>query len=123
MARAGEAARRDAAPMIVCSCNVISDNDIERVLVEIFSKPDAPIPTPGLVYRELSRRMNCCGCAPLAVSVIYRCLEALEERGEICRYRCADIRKRLRVIINKTSGKDSAVLVRPATRPLESATG
>jgi bacterioferritin-associated ferredoxin len=91
--------------MIVCSCNVISDGDIERVLVEIFSKPDAPIPTPGLVYRELSRRMNCCGCAPLAVTVIYERLEALERRGEICRYRCADIRRKLRVIINKSGGK------------------
>lgn len=94
--------------MIVCSCNVISDGDIERVLVEIFSKPDAPIPTPGLVYRELSRRMNCCGCAPLAASVIYERLEALERRGEICRYRCADIRQRLHLIINKSGGKVSA---------------
>ncbi len=94
--------------MIVCSCNVISDGDIERVLVDIFSKPDAPIPTPGLVYRELSRRMNCCGCAPLAVTVIYERLEALERRGDICRYRCADIRKKLRVIINKSGGKTYA---------------
>lgn len=91
--------------MIVCSCNVISDGDIERVLVEIFSKPDAPIPTPRLVYRELSRRMICCGCAPMAVSVIYERLEALEKRGAICRFRCADIRSKLRVIISKTGGK------------------
>jgi len=91
--------------MIVCSCNVISDEDIEKVLLEIFSRPEAPIPTPGLVYRELAKRMNCCGCAPLAVSVIYERLEALERKGLICRYRCADIRSKLRLIVNKTGGK------------------
>lgn len=96
--------------MIICSCNAISDHDIERVLVDIFSKPDAPIPTPGLVYRELSKRMNCCGCAPLAVSVIYERLESLEQRGLICRYRCANIRDRLRLIVNKTGGNQVATM-------------
>lgn len=115
-------ARSETSPMIVCSCNVISDGDIERVLVDIFSKPEAPIPTPGLVYRELSRRMNCCGCAPLAVSVIYDRLEALERRGEICRYRCADIRKRLRVIINKAGGRDGSILEHPEAEHLKVAT-
>ncbi|MGD9805530.1 MAG: bacterioferritin-associated ferredoxin [Hyphomicrobiaceae bacterium] len=95
--------------MIICSCNVISDGDIERVLVEIFSKPDAPIPTPGLVYRELSKRMNCCTCAPVAVTVIYERLEALEKRGQICRYRCAHIRDRLRLIVNKNSSKQAVL--------------
>jgi bacterioferritin-associated ferredoxin len=91
--------------MIVCSCNVISDSDIERVLIDIFSKPDAPIPTPGLVYRELSKRMNCCTCAPIAVTVIYERLEALERRGQISRYRCAHIRSKLRLIVNKNGSK------------------
>lgn len=95
--------------MIICSCNVISDSDIERVLIEIFSKPDAPIPTPGLVYRELSKRMNCCSCAPVAVAVIYERLEALEKRGEICRYRCAHIRSKLRLIVNKNSSKEAVL--------------
>lgn len=94
--------------MIVCSCNIISDRDIEQVLVDIFSKPDAPIPTPGLVYRELEKRMSCCGCAPLAVSVIYERLEALEHKGLICRYRSADIRKKLRLIVNKTGGNQAS---------------
>ncbi|MFV0297149.1 MAG: bacterioferritin-associated ferredoxin [Hyphomicrobiaceae bacterium] len=89
--------------MIVCSCNTISDADIERVLLEIFSKPDAPIPTPGLVFKELAKRMNCCGCAPLAVSVIHQRLTSLEQRGLICRHRSAVIRDRLRLIVNKSA--------------------
>lgn len=33
--------------MIVCSCTVITDQDVETALVEILSQPNAPIPTPG----------------------------------------------------------------------------
>lgn len=69
--------------MIVCSCTVISDRDIEGALLEILSAPDAPIPTPGIVYRHLSKRMNCCSCAPLAVETIYNKVDELEKKGLI----------------------------------------
>ena len=42
--------------MIVCSCAAITDADIEQALVEILSLPEAPLPTPGVVYRHLRRR-------------------------------------------------------------------
>jgi hypothetical protein len=58
--------------MIVCSCLVITDADIERALLEILSQPEAPLPTPGVVYRHLEKKMICCGCSPLAVSTIYQ---------------------------------------------------
>jgi hypothetical protein len=67
--------------MIVCSCTLISDRDIEEALVEILGQPDAPIPTPGVVFRHLQKRMNCCGCAPLAVETIYNKVEELERKG------------------------------------------
>jgi bacterioferritin-associated ferredoxin len=70
--------------MIVCSCNVISETDIERALIEIMSVPVPPLPTPGVVYKHLSRRMRCCGCAPLAIDLIYDKMEQLERRGLIC---------------------------------------
>jgi hypothetical protein len=69
--------------MIVCSCTVITDRDIEGALLEILSAPDAPIPTPGIVYRHLSKRMNCCSCAPLAVETIYNKVDELEKKGLI----------------------------------------
>lgn len=71
--------------MIICSCTVVTDRDIEIALIEILSEPNAPIPTPGLVYRHLSKRMNCCGCAPLAVSTIYATVERLERQGYLSR--------------------------------------
>ena len=61
--------------MIICSCAVVTDHDIEAALIEIFSLPNAPLPTPGVVFRHLSKRMNCCSCAPLTdgISRLTRC--------------------------------------------------
>jgi len=81
--------------MIVCSCQQVSDFDIELALLDILNQPEAPIPTPGVVYRYMQRRMQCCGCAPLAVDVIYAKLEDLEARGLICPYRSLSTRERL----------------------------
>jgi len=81
--------------MIVCSCTVITDRDIEGALLEILSAPDAPIPTPGVVYRHLSKRMNCCGCAPLAVQTIYNKVDEIEKKGLISPSICATTRSKL----------------------------
>jgi hypothetical protein len=81
--------------MIVCHCNVISDGDISRALLYLLNLPDAPIPTPGLVYRTLNHRFNCCSCAPVAVETIYTAMERLEEQGLICPYRSAATKKQL----------------------------
>jgi hypothetical protein len=68
---------------------VISDAEIEQALVEILSLPDAPLPTPGVVYRHLQKKMVCCGCSPLAVSTIYQKIDELAEKGLVCPYACA----------------------------------
>jgi bacterioferritin-associated ferredoxin len=81
--------------MIVCSCQQVSDFDIELALLDILNEPEAPIPTPGVVYRYMQKRMQCCGCAPLAVDVIYAKLEDLEARGLVCPYRSLSTRERL----------------------------
>ncbi|HKZ97242.1 MAG TPA: hypothetical protein VJ045_09700 [Hyphomicrobiaceae bacterium] len=82
--------------MIVCSCAVISDRDLEEAVLEIMSEPNAPIPTPGVVYKQLAKRMTCCGCAPLAIETIYAKMEDLERRGLICPWACATAKSRLR---------------------------
>ena len=81
--------------MIVCSCLAITDEDIEQALVEILSQPDAPLPTPGVVYRHLRKKMVCCGCSPLAVSTIYEKIDQLAEKGVVCPYACACAQGRL----------------------------
>lgn len=81
--------------MIICSCTMMSDRDIEVALVEILSQPNAPLPTPGVVYRHMSKKMNCCSCAPLAVTTIYSIMEKLERDGRVCPYACATAKSRL----------------------------
>jgi hypothetical protein len=81
--------------MIVCSCAAITDGDIEKALVEIMSQPGAPLPTPGVVYRHLEKKMVCCGCSPLAVSTIYQKIDELAEQGVVCPYACACAQGRL----------------------------
>jgi hypothetical protein len=81
--------------VIVCSCAVITDAQIEQALIEILSQPEAPLPTPGVVYRHLQKRMVCCGCSPLAVGTIYQKIDELAEKGLVCPYACANAQGRL----------------------------
>ena len=75
--------------MIICSCNVVSHTDIDVALLYLLNLPEPPVPTPGLVFRMLSKKMNCCACAPLAVETIYARVEILERKGLICPHRSA----------------------------------
>ena len=89
--------------MIVCSCTEISDRDIESALLEILCAPDAPIPTPGIVYRHLAKRMNCCSCAPLAVETIYNKVDELEKKGLISPTLSATTRSKLLEFTTRSS--------------------
>lgn len=81
--------------MIVCSCAVISSCDVEEAIVEIMLAPKAPLPTPGVVFRQLRKRMQCGGCAPLAVEAIYEAMDRLRNDVRICPFVLADARSRL----------------------------
>ncbi|MFN0219040.1 MAG: bacterioferritin-associated ferredoxin [Hyphomicrobium sp.] len=81
--------------MIVCSCNVISDRDIEFAVIDIMGAPNAPIPTPGVVFRHLSKRMNCCKCAPVAVATIYAAMDRLAAGTRVCPFILAEARAKL----------------------------
>lgn len=103
--------------MIICSCAVISDHDLEEAVREIMSQPDAPLPTPGVVYRHLAKKMSCCGCAPLAADTIYAKMEELERQGLICPCACATAKTRLQDIIARpaaSSGRPSERKARQA---------
>ena len=67
--------------MIVCSCLGITDRDIEQALVDVLSRPESPLPTPGVIYRRLEKKMVCCGCAPLVVWMIYQKVGGLADKG------------------------------------------
>jgi len=113
--------------MIVCSCSVISDSDIETALVEILSQPNAPLPTPGVVYRHLAKRMVCCSCSPLAVSTIYQKIDELAEKGVVCPYACACAQGRLLRCASESPAQRlidlPSIRRRRTTRPSLSSTG
>lgn len=94
--------------MIVCHCNVISDADISRALLYLLNLPEAPIPTPGLVFRTLNHRFNCFTCAPVAVETIYAAMERLEKQGLICPYRSAATKKQLARMAERTKRRVGA---------------
>jgi len=102
--------------MIVCSCTVITDAHIETALLEILNQPNAPIPTPGVVFRHLSKKMNCCGCAPLLVSTIYQIVQKLEHQERICPCACQSAKTKLERLFETHRGPgrvaDDAELVR-----------
>ncbi len=95
--------------MVICSCAVVSDHDIELALLELMIAEDAPLPTPGVVWRHLAKKMDCCGCAPLAVAKIYEKLEALETQGLIFPCACANA-KDLKRRVERRDTKAKAML-------------
>jgi len=81
--------------VIICSCTVITDRDISRAVAEIMSSSPGLLPTPGIVFRHLNKRMNCCRCAPLTVSIIYAAMDRLERDTSVCPYVLAETRRKL----------------------------
>ena len=87
--------------MIICSCVLVTDRDLEQAVIEVMSLPNAPLPTPGVIYRHLQKKMQCCGCAPLAAETIYAKMEELEQRGLICPCACATAKTRMKEMISQ----------------------
>jgi bacterioferritin-associated ferredoxin len=102
--------------MIVCSCAVISDRDIEAALVSLMTRPTPLVPTPGVVYRELGKKMSCCGCMPVTVQTIYDKLAELEAAGRICAKASAVARSRLRLV--KSGPRRFDLAPRPCATPI-----
>jgi len=74
---------------------VVSQRDIEGAVIEIMSSQPALLPTPGVVFRHLNKRMNCCTCAPLTVSAIYAAMDRLQADTRICPFALAEARNKL----------------------------
>ncbi|NEN93958.1 MAG: (2Fe-2S)-binding protein [Okeania sp. SIO3H1] len=56
--------------MILCSCNVVAQSDMEQVILELLSEDEWQLITPGLVYHAMRIRGKCCGCFPGVIDVI-----------------------------------------------------
>ena len=56
--------------MIVCSCAVITSEEIHRAIAWMRAADPDTIITPGKVYRALGKRPDCGGCGPLFVATM-----------------------------------------------------
>jgi hypothetical protein len=61
--------------MIVCSCNFITDHDIEDAIRELLGEDPWRLVVPVQVYHWLEKRGKCCGCFPNVVAIILRVTE------------------------------------------------
>jgi hypothetical protein len=103
--------------VIICSCAVISDRDIDSAVIEIMSVGSALLPTPGVVFRHLNKKMNCCSCAPVAVTAIYAAMDRLAADTRVCPYALADARAKLIRIEERRAGRQRRIEAgRAATR-------
>ena len=102
--------------MIVCSCAVISDEDIERAVIEIMTAPAPLLPTPGVVFRHLSKKMNCCTCAPVAVAAIYAAMDELEACTRVNAFALSEARNRLVRIEERRAARQAKIDAMHATR-------
>jgi bacterioferritin-associated ferredoxin len=66
--------------VIVCSCAVVSHRDIELAVAEIMNAQPGVLPTPGMIFRFLDKKMNCCTCAPVAISAINTAIQRLAQK-------------------------------------------
>lgn len=60
-----------------------------------MSTSPALLPTPGVVFRHLKKKMNCCSCAPVTVAAIYAAMDRLQADTRICPFALAEARSKL----------------------------
>ncbi|WP_077971333.1 MULTISPECIES: (2Fe-2S)-binding protein [Bartonella] len=61
--------------MIVCSCNVITQSEIEDVINSLLEEDCWQLIVPGKIYKVLAKRGKCCCCFPNILETIIRVSE------------------------------------------------
>jgi len=56
--------------MIVCSCNIIMEDEIKAVIIDLLKTDPWQLVVPNQVYHEMGKRGKCCGCFPRLVDLI-----------------------------------------------------
>ena len=78
----------DPLAMLVCQCNVITDREIKRIVLEMLAEDPWKIIVPAMVYKELDKRCKCAGCVPNVVDLIIKLtqeyhLQLVENAAEV----------------------------------------
>lgn len=56
--------------MLVCSCNIITKEEIQSVITALLKQNPWQLIVPLQVYHEMGKRGRCCGCFPQLVDLI-----------------------------------------------------
>ncbi|GFO81571.1 hypothetical protein [Methyloceanibacter sp.] len=56
--------------MIICSCTMITSQDIHEAVSALRTKDPFVVLTPGLIYRTLGKRPVCGNCMPLVAKLM-----------------------------------------------------
>lgn len=67
--------------MIVCSCNVVSHEEIESAVEELVAGDAEVVLTPGMIYRAIGVRPKCGACLQHVVRLMHAHRETLTETG------------------------------------------
>ena len=62
--------------MIICSCNIIMEDEIRSVITGLLESDPWQLIVPNQVYHEMGKRGKCCGCFPRLVDVIVETTKA-----------------------------------------------
>lgn len=68
--------------MIVCQCNVLSEDSIKKAIAELVREDPYQLVTPGLVYSHMGKSGKCCGCFPRVVGLIIQKLEEFQSSNQ-----------------------------------------
>ena len=68
--------------MLVCHCNLITEQEIEETIVALLDQDPWNLIVPAKVYHTLNKRGRCCGCFPNVVETIIRVTESYHSRLE-----------------------------------------
>ena len=75
------------------------------------------LPTPGVVFRHLNKKMNCCTCAPVAVTAIYAAMDKLAKDTRVCPFALAEARAKLVRIEERREQRQRRIDCREPQRP------
>lgn len=65
--------------MIVCSCNIIMEDEIKSVITDLLRADPWQLIVPLQVYHEMGKRGKCCGCFPRLVDLIVDTTQAFHQ--------------------------------------------
>lgn len=83
-------------PMLVCSCNFITEKEIEDVINGLLDEDCWQLIVPAKVYHAMEKRGRCCGCFPNVVDIIIRTTQAYHARHDSTEAEIFDFMNRLK---------------------------